>query len=240
MKIDYVILSTDSNPLYYEFWDVMKKIWIEHIGIKPILVRLSDKDEIIDNNNHIIHNLKSVQSIDTGFQSQICRMFVTKFYPNKTCLISDIDMLPINIDYFNNTTKQFDENSMVIFSSDAYAGSVRYPMCYNAAKGGVFSEILSLDDYNFESYVNKLVGRNEGWDTDELYFSECVNTYQGNIKIVKLNRGWISGHAVKRIDRTSWVYDREQIHTYIDSHLIRPYSSYSKEINELISLILNK
>jgi hypothetical protein len=27
MKIDYVILGSDMNPMYYDFWPVVSKIW---------------------------------------------------------------------------------------------------------------------------------------------------------------------------------------------------------------------
>lgn len=43
-----------------------------------------------------------------------------------------------------------------------------------------------------------------------------------------------------RIDRSKWVYDVNKLHkgTYIDSHLLRPYSQYLNEINELIKNII--
>lgn len=240
MDIKYAILSCDDNPLYKDFWEVIKPIWINKIKIKPILAHITDNNDVIDFGDYIIHNFKAIEGVDTGFQSQIVRMFITKFYPNDVCITSDIDMLPISYDYFNNTTKEFTDDSLVIFSSDAYPpiGETpkKYPLCYNAAQGKTFDRLLDLSSYDFESYVRFLSQRGEGWNTDELYFGECVNK-SIDINIIKLKRGWEMGRALNRIDRVNWTYDSNNIYSYIDSHLLRPYSENKVEIHKLIDLI---
>jgi hypothetical protein len=238
MKIDYVIVSTNDNPLYYEFWDIVKNLWINLIGIKPILVKIGDNDNIIDYGEFIIHTIKKVDDLDTGFQSQIARMYVTKFYGDKVCLTSDIDMLPLNKNFFTKNIEKLNNDSLVIFSSDAYKNKKRFPICYNAANGNLFNEILNLNK-SFYDYAKHLNSLNLGWDTDELYFGEMVHNYYNQNKIIYLNRGWNNGLAINRIDRFNWKYDSTKVSEgyYIDSHLLRPYSKYSKEINELINLI---
>lgn len=239
MKIDYVIVSCDDNVLYYDFWDVIKPIWINHIKIKPILVKISDKDLITDNGDHIIHEIKKIDNINTGLQSQISRMYVTKFYEDKVCLTSDIDMIPISNDYFNNDINEYDQESLIIFSSDAYTNNNRYPICYNAGKGKLFTEILEIDS-SFELYCKKLLNYNWGWDTDELYFGKMVNAYTNQKKIIKLHREWFNGIAKNRIDRVNWIYDpiKIKIGEYIDCHSLRPYTNYKHQINELINNII--
>lgn len=240
MDIDYVIVSTDNNPLYSDFWEVIKPVWYNKINIKPLLVNISDNDSVIEQNDCIIHNIKSIDGIDSGFQSQIARMYITKFYTDKVCLTSDIDMIPISKKYFKDTVKEYDNSDIVIYSSDSYKkNTIRYPICYNASLGSTFCDILNLNEYSFEEYCKMLLDRNQGWGTDELYFGECVNNYKGTNKIVKLNRGW-DLFANKRIDRSNWGYDLKKLHEgfYIDSHSLRPYSIYKTEIDKLINNIL--
>jgi hypothetical protein len=239
MKIDLAIVSTNENPLYYEFWEIVKNLWINLIGIKPILVDICDKDEKIDYGDYIIHKIKKIEGVNTGFQSQISRMFITKYYQNEVCLTSDIDMLPLSKEYFTKNIDQYDNESFLIFSSDAYGGSDRFPICYNASKGKYFSEILDLDT-SFEDYCLKLLSLNNGWDTDELYFGKKINQFHDQSKIVKLKRGWSSGLADKRIDRAIWRYDVELLKQqhYIDCHSLRPYNQFNNEINQLINHLL--
>lgn len=236
MIIDYAIVSTNDNPTYKDFWEVVKPVWINHIKIKPILVNIGDYDEVIDNHDHIIYNIKKIEGIDTGFQSQVSRMWVTKFFEEKVCLISDIDMLPMSEKYFKENVIDVDDNSMVIYSADAYNPYIdRYPMCYISAKGKTFDEILQLSRYNnFENFCRSLIKRGQGWNTDELFFGEYVNKFKDQNRIVKLNRGWSNGRADWRIDRIYWEYNTEEIDNYIDSHLLRPYSNYKEIIDKLI------
>lgn len=239
MKIDYAILSTNEKPLYKDFWPVVKPVWVDYIKIKPILIIISDVDEVVDHGDYIIFKINQIKGVDTGLQSQIARMWITKFYPNEVCLISDIDMLPMNEDYFKKNIEDIDDNSLVIYSSDAYPEQKkRFPMCYNAAKGTTFSEILGLNEFDtFEIFCRELVKRGEGWNTDELFFGEKIYSYYNQNKIVKLKRGWDSGIANLRLDRIRWhhePYDSKKVKEYIDSHLLRPYSTYKIKIDKLI------
>jgi|LakMenEpi03Aug12_release.lakeMendotaPanAssembly.Ray.scaffolds.fasta_scaffold35292_8 hypothetical protein len=238
MKIDFVIVSTDDNPLYSEFWPVVKNLWSNLVGIKPILVKISDTDEIIESDECIIHNLKKVDGIKTGLQSQIARMFVTKYYKDSVCLTSDIDMLPLSKKYFTSDIENLNNDSMVIFSSDAYKNVNRYPICYNAGKGSLFSEILQLD-VSFEEYCNRLLSLGWGWGTDELYFGKMINSYYDQSKITKLNRGWSFGVAKDRLDRIRWKYDPNNFKDqFIDSHSLRPYSTHKTQIDKIVNLVL--
>jgi hypothetical protein len=238
MKIDFVIVSTDDNPLYSEFWPVVKNLWSNLVGIKPILVKISDTDEIIESDECIIHNLKKADGIKTGLQSQIARMFVTKYYKDSVCLTSDIDMLPLSKKYFTSDIENLNNDSMVIFSSDAYKNVNRYPICYNAGKGSLFSEILQLD-VSFEEYCNRLLSLGWGWGTDELYFGKMINSYYDQSKITKLNRGWSFGVAKDRLDRIRWKYDPNNFKDqFIDSHSLRPYSTHKTQIDKIVNLVL--
>lgn len=239
MKIDYVIVSCNDNPTYFDFWEIVKKLWIDLIGIKPILVKISNNDIVEDHGDYIIHNFRSIQGIDTGFQSQVARMYVTKFYKDSVCLTSDIDMLPLSKKYFTEKITSYDDNSLVVFSSDAYKGIDRYPICYNAAKGKLFDEILNFGD-TFEAYSNKLLSYGWGWDTDELYFGRCVNNYSDQNKIIKLHRGFSSSIPSGRIDRSSWVYTEESLlnEEYIDSHSLRPYSKNKTKVDKLVQILI--
>lgn len=239
MKIDYVIVSTDDNPLYSEFWEPVKTLWFNLVGIKPLLVKISDNDDVVEYDDSIIHNFKKIDGINTGFQSQIARMYVTKYYQNNVCLTSDIDMLPLSKNYFVKDIETIDNDNLVIFSSDAYQGVVRYPICYNAAKGSVFNHIMKFED-TFEEYCIKLNNMGLGWDTDELDFGKMVDSYENQSIITKLNRGWEYGRAKKRIDRVYWTYDENELKSenYVDCHSLRPYPRHKNEIDKLINFLI--
>jgi hypothetical protein len=248
MKIDYVVMSTDGNELYDNFWDINKKIWKDFIGVKPILVIIGDEDGIIENDECIIVNYKKVDNIKTSFQSQISRLFVTKLFPTKTILTSDIDMIPLNKEYFTHNADNCLDNQFLNYVSDAYGynNQMRYPICYNLAKGETYNEILDLN-CTFEEFVHRLnnLNINPLWDTDEIYLGSCVNKFEktNEDRIVKIQRGFREGYATKRIDRNYWFSDEYNFNKisegfYYDCHSLRPYKKYKEEIDKIVNLIL--
>ena len=38
MKIDRVLLASNNNKLYYEFWNHASKVYHEKFGLKPTLI----------------------------------------------------------------------------------------------------------------------------------------------------------------------------------------------------------
>ena len=236
MKIDYVILSSDLNPIYLDFWNPVKRLWSEHIGIKPVLIKICDENSFTDNGDSIIISIKAIDGINTGFQSQIARIFAYNYFENKNCLISDIDMFPLSKNYFIDSVKDIDDTKIVIYSSDAYPLERRFPMCYVLGNSDVMKSVLDIDgDYEF--FCRRLKLLNQEWNTDEIYLTSKLR-YLPNI--VKLKRGWHNGVASRRIDRVNWQY-KDYLLTngfYIDSHSIRPYSENKEIIDKLINQLI--
>ena len=130
----------------------------------------------------------------------------------------------LGIENYNLLKKneKYNDDSLVIYSSDAYdlnrPESVElfndepfpftqemYNYPYNAAKGKVFNQILNTD-CTFEEFVNRHAnykpGYNFMWMIDEFYFADCVNNKNHGIEVHKLKRGYTSPWiADRRIDR---------------------------------------
>lgn len=240
MKIDYVVVSSDENQMYLDFWELTKKMWIEVVGIKPILIKIGNTDSFNDFGDCIIIEIKKIDNINTGLQSQLCRLYVSKYFENKNILISDIDMIPLSKDYFINQVEDINDDSIVVYSSDAYTNKVRFPMCYILANSEKYKTLFNINsDTTFNLFIENILSQNNyGWDTDEIYLTKQI--INSNENIIKLNRGWNKGIANDRIDRVNWIYDVNKLksHGYIDSHLLRPYYLYENKINDLINNLL--
>lgn len=237
MKIDYAIVSADDSTGYINFWPTVRSLWQEAIGIKPILVLISNRDEIIDAYDYKVHIIKKNKIIKLSTQAQIARMYVTQFYPNETCITSDIDMLPLNKEYFTKTIEEVPAENIAIMTSDAPNDrpEQRFPICYNAALGSTFKDILDLSD-SFEEYCERLKHFYWRWDTDELYFGKMISEWKHQDRISLFNRGFNKKTADKRIDRKNWKYSIQDLeeNKYIDCHCEKNYNNNKKEI-ELIT-----
>jgi len=182
MKVEKVIMSCDDSH-YQDYWPVVSKVCKKQLGATPVLFKIGEKEtDFYFDGNGLVKEVKALPQIQTSIQSLFYRIYGTKFFPNEVCLISDIDMMLLSYDYFQNTIKDFDEDAIVVYSSDAYDlkrndskilfNSNIFAMCYNAAKGKIFEEVLHLEG-SFSDFLDNLNNfkyeKTLEWIGDEVY-----------------------------------------------------------------------
>lgn len=222
MKIDKIIFASDDSH-FLEFWPIQSKVCKEILGVQPVLFHITDSDsDFYDDGFGLVKKVKKIDFIRTGALAAIGRMFFTKYFPDEVCLISDIDILTIDKDYLMDSIKDVDNDSLVIYVSDAYDKEREealeyhnrhyfpdnmkqlYPYHLNAAKGKVFGKILDTD-CTFKEYIDRhhqLGNKTLFWGVDECYFSNSVNKFENEINVVKLIRGYESPWKCdKRLER---------------------------------------
>ncbi len=236
MIIDYVLMGSNLDPLYFDFWPIVSKVWKEKFNITPILGLISDRDtDIYESEYGLIKEFKAFDDINTGNQSQIVRMYLSK-YLNGNCIISDIDIIPLSKKYFIDEISDYNNDEILVMSSNhQQTKSInQYPMCYIVGNSKNFDELFNtnLDWYEFVKIVDE--SSQNKWFSDQVFLYNCINKY--NIEKIKFPyRSFIND----RIDRSNWTYNIDLLKQgqYIDSHSLRPYNSYKQEIDNLIELI---
>jgi hypothetical protein len=233
MKIDYCLVGSDTNPYYYDFWPIISSVWKNKFNITPVLGLICDEDsELFDDGYGLVKKIKSIPNLSAGWQSQIVRMYLSKFLKGN-CIISDIDMIPLSKKYFIDDMKIYKKNELIVLSSHhpQTNGTNQYPMCYVVGDSLILNKIFNtnLEWYEFVNLIP-----NNGWYSDQHYLFSCIQKY-GLTNVKFPYRGFIND----RVDRGNWTYDSELVKNghYIDSHLLRPYDSNSEQINNLISLL---
>lgn len=236
MNIDYVVISSDDNPLYKDFYPVVAKQW-NKLGYKVFYINITYfESEIEDTEYGLIKHVRSINK-NTGFQSQIVRMYASILLKDENILISDIDMLPLNGEYFSEKSKGVSTNKVLFYSGQPYGNVPYYPMCYILGRGELISNFFEIDD-NYNDFVNKLSKfSNMDWNTDEKYIYTILNDNTNKMKdcIILRDRNFN-----RRINRFNDGWDKkfttEQLKNgyFIDSHLLRPYQKYETKIKELL------
>ena len=222
MKIDKIIFASDESD-FLQFWKIQAKVSKEILGLDPILFIICEEESDFypDGNGTVKKIKKSNLVLNTGAQAAIGRMYFTRYFPDSVCLISDIDLLTINREYIESSSKNFSDDDFIIFDSDAYEldrpevydyltqshfpfVQQLYSYHFNAAKGKIFDKILGTD-CTFDEYLLKHISVGDGslfWGVDEFYFSDCINNKSHGIEIRKIIRGISSPWMVdRRIER---------------------------------------
>lgn len=243
MNIDRVVVATNNNPEYYQFWPIFAKRWLSW-GVVPTLIAISeDKLDFNEEIGEILY-VYPVEGVSTAHQAQIVRLFAAASFEEDVCLISDIDMLSLNEGYFFTPAENCDENEFIVYSADAYMPGnpayPAYPMCYLCSKGSNFKAIIDGNLHNFGARVKEWLGYGFGWYTDEKVFYKKLKEWKNkNRKITLLRRGFNTSNdpmIMGRIDRgNNCIYNEGLLDGgfYIDFHMPRPYEKHKEIIDEV-------
>ncbi len=231
MMVDYVVISSDDNPMYKDFYPIVAKRWMD-LGYKTYYVNITDENQIIENEFGIIHKIKALDFVSTGFQSQVVRLFCCNLFDG-VMLTSDIDMLPINGEYFSSKLGDLTDDNVVIYSGQPYGNVPYYPMCYVLSHTNNFRKYLDIEGMSFEDYCKLLLSYGEAWNTDENFLYDKLENHKEKLLIMN------DRDFSRRIDRGVWRYHINLLKEghYIDSHMLRPYSQYKSYIDELVSYV---
>lgn len=234
LQLERVILATDDNPLYIEFWPIVAPIW-EKMGFKPTLALIADENCKIDESLGDVIRFEPIEGVPVSLQAQAIRLLLPALFPDEGCMISDIDMIPIMHEYFIQNASLCPDTAFLVYR-DGTVGQQRYPMCYVAARGRVFGELFEVNrqDQIPEKLFN-WAQKGFGWNTDELILFQTVNDWErkGN-QVIRLGHG-----AIGRLDRLNWNIDFNALNIirYIDCHCPRPYSLYKETIDQVVNQI---
>lgn len=250
MKIDKIIVSSNDSPIYLEFWPYIARAWKKLLGngVDVVLGYLSNNPiEGLDKYGTVIR-FSSIDGIIDKNSSKIIRTIIASRYPDSYCLISDIDMLPLNADYFIKNSEFVTENNMVLYSADQSGHPAKHPICYMLAKGKVFKEIINPDNLSEEELFKQWASIEQYQMSKESFSDETL--YKGFFKrwgildrnanrVVRLNRGWINNIANNRIDRARWFIhpDKLRNNEYIDAHMVRPLTPNIDKIKPLFDYL---
>ena len=237
LELKRVILATNNNPLYIEFWPIVAPLW-QAMGLRPTLALIAGEECPIDASIGDVIYFPPLPDVPESLHAQVVRLFLPILFPDEGCLISDIDMIPISRSYFQEWASDCPDNAFLVYRNKApgYEGGGRYPMCYLAAKGSVFGSIFGITRYEQIAELIRSWNRaGQGWNTDELMVYAYAKRWEamgGNV--VCLNHG-----VSQRLDRSDWNIDFNtlDISKYIDCHAPRPYSAYRESINRVIKAI---
>ena len=233
MKIDYVIISSDTNTMYSDFYPIVSKKWNE-LGFDVIYLKIDNHETDLQHTEYgLMKTFKAIDGIDTGFQSQVVRIYTSMlFTESKNIMMSDIDMLPLNANYFSQNAATASNDSVLIYSGQPYDNPY-FPSCYILGNTNILKSVFELEN-NYSDFIKKLANySNCEWNTDEHYMYDKLIKYD---KKIILERDF--NRRVDRINNDMWKYpiDENLLNTgyYIDSHMIRPYNKHKKEIGKLL------
>jgi hypothetical protein len=236
MIIDKVILSSNENNEYLNFWPIVSEAW-KKLGVEPVLIYTGKKNINLEGNVINFH----INKLDSAFVAQCIRLLTPSLFKNSNCIISDIDSLPLSKDYFINSVKSISESKFIIYRPDGAAKNM-VPICWNLAKDNLWSEIFNINSEKDivkklrKWYVveNKLL--KSGWYTDQIILKKSLEKYEkvNQNKIVRLDDKLLNFQRFNRV-RLNEDLQRMELDNVVftEFHMPRPYKKHAEIINKV-------
>ena len=162
--LDRVIVSCDSHPNYLDFWPLVVSAW-KKIDVKATLVLIEKSDENIEVDETIgdVIRLKlEDDSVHTAFAAQAVRLLAPCLYPDENIIIADMDIIPLNKEYFFKSLRRGPEDSFIEYRRGCVGGD-QVAMCWNVAKGSVWGDIFNVEATT-EDYKDVFINRLKEWN----------------------------------------------------------------------------
>lgn len=248
LNIDLCLLACDTNSIYTSFYPFVKRCWKQIVGIETKLILVSETitPELQEYKDDIIL-FPPIPNIHTAFQAQCIRLLYPALLNNeKGIIISDMDLIPLNKDYFTKNLKGISEYKFVVYRN-CIQEYKQYPICFCAANSKIWQTIFQI--FNVNDIIKKIKSWyiqdytvsnafSKGWCVDQEKLYEFVEKFP-EFKVIlddnktKFNR--LDRNDIEKIQTNTEKYKEEiSLGIYSDFHLPRPYEKYEKILNVLV------
>jgi hypothetical protein len=254
MKIDCVLTACNLNTLYLEYIPVFIESWsklLPNVDVRIILIAEEIPEEYVKYSKNITL-FKPIKNISDIFISQYIRILYPAILEYKnSVLITDMDMVPLNTNFYVNSIKEVDDDKFVSYRN-VLNPQCEICICYNTAIPNVWKEITKIN--NMEDVIEKLrdVGGNIlyenkhggiGWNTDQRELYEILRAWGRNENKNRYVCFSDETTSFNRLDRSQFSDVDENLSNsikdgvYSDYHCHRPYSENKTLIDKVVSSI---
>lgn len=257
MKINRVLIGADDNPLYLPFLPIVSLAWQKLLGIKPTLAYVPSDGKIKDwmkeyCQDIVVYDIP--KEIKRGSAATFCaRLLIRAIWKEDICMVSDLDMIPLQKDIFLNLPKNFTKDNFLSIGYDAFKngdGSPtdpavknsnfrKFPSCYTIATSNVWKEIINPRDLAENELLNSWHDHRDfdaqespvksHYFCDESLMRALVQKWNpSRDRVIGVDRGANLGVMDGRIDRANWQVDKKKLEAgnFVDAHCPRPFSQY--------------
>jgi hypothetical protein len=180
-------VACNDNPKYLDFWPVVKKAWWDIVGIPCIMIYVADTiPDNLKSDPAVIH-FTPIKEWPTATQAQVIRLL----YPgllsaSGAVVLSDMDMIPLQKDFFTEGFSTFHENQFVSLRG-IDEGEKQIYMCYVGATPQTWRDLFGIQSVNDISRLLRAWSQEFpadgnhgglGWCTDQRRLYDKIKEWQ--------------------------------------------------------------
>lgn len=255
---DRVVVSSDTNPKFIEFWPLIQKAWGHLFGVPVTLALVAEDNDPAAKLEGDVYRLAPIEGIPLANQAKMARYYVASLGPAEAVLMTnDMDLLPLQTAYINELLGQRPIGHLFTIGSELYTGAEngKFTAGYLTAEGHVWRRLVNPYGVAWADFVNRFVGlrvfdhkedisRNVHHENPDTFSDESLLRAAVHVTGVPVHRAprGFAAYTDRAVCRSAWNIDPVKLAngTYVEAHLLRPWSQHRAAIQPLIDHVLNQ
>lgn len=144
MKLSCALLACNDNTHYLDFWPMVRQSWWEIVGIPAVMIYIGEEKPAAYQDDPSIICFKPMEGWSTVTQAQVIRLLYPALLQcDGAVVISDMDMIPLQREYFVEGFAKFREDQFVSLRGIDEQEQQIY-MCYCGAVPSTWSDMFNI------------------------------------------------------------------------------------------------
>lgn len=251
MRLDCVLVACNENTKYLDFWPLVKQAWWDLAQLPCILVYVGEELPESLAKDPAVKHFKPISGWPTATQAQCIRLLYPSLLKCEgAVMVSDMDMIPMQRDWFVRGFDIFEESQFVSLRGIDEKEQQIY-MCYVGATPKIWSSLFSI--VSEESIRDRLLEWSRrypadgchggiGWCTDQRILYDRIKEIQREDSSKVGLIPWTP--YIPRLDRgcpSEWyewndrVIERIRQSVYVDFHM-PPWNPFSERLYQILEV----
>ncbi len=252
MKLSCALVACNENPHYLQYWPIVKRAWWEIVGIPCVMIYVGETVPDAYKNDPAVIHFPPIPEWPTATQAQVIRLlFPGLLQCEGAIIISDMDMIPMQRDFFVKGFEQFYSNQFVSLRGIDELEQQVY-MCYVGATPQTWRDLfgiqsteairIKLTEFAKQIQVDGTRG-GQGWCTDQMILYFTMKGWKMNAPERIGLTPWTK--EIPRLCRSKpseWMHWQTALETniinsyYIDFHM-PPYEQFKQQIEQVYAKV---
>lgn len=252
---DRVIVSSDTNPKFIQFWPIIQAVWPALFRVPVTLALVVDEaDRTAVGLPGDVLVLPVVPDIPKANQAKMARYYAAAMHGWSREVIStnDIDLLPLQTAYLTDLLAKRPEDHLFTLGTELYRGTEagKFTAGYLTAERGVWERLVNPGRLPWDAFVRSFAGHcvlDHKEDIARDVFHEDPDTFSDESLLrARLHVTGLPAYHAPRgygvytdraVCRSAWNINPAKLAdgTYVEAHLLRPWCQHRDAIQPLLN-----
>ena len=255
MTFNRVVLSSDTNPKFLDFWPLVAKGWRTFFkGVEVWLAVVGEAKDLdlaeLARHGNVVR-YQPVPGVPISNQAKLARYHLAATWcDDSVVMTNDIDLLPLQTEYWSSLVKTRKTGHLLAMGAELYTGdeSGKFTAGYLTAESYLWMRLVNPLCNEWLDFVKGFSGlrvidhkedvlRNVQHEDPNAFSDESLLRallHLNPVPVTHVRRGYYP-YTQRALCRSDWMFEPHKLAdgTYVEAHLLRPWSQHREKIKPL-------